>query len=93
MKRAAADALIDLHDDDKGALATAFADALDSDADGAWDVAADPEYGPRDRAAIVESSGAYWLVYRGTEPDSVTRFGDERDARAALAGLEIEVTS
>jgi len=62
--------------------AKALADMLD-DA-GAWDWADDSEHDPCDRLAVVESSGAYWLVYRGTESDEATRYASAAEAYAAL---------
>jgi hypothetical protein len=73
------DAIIDSTDEDESP-ATALADALDKA--GAWDWTDDSDHDPSDRLAVIESTGAYWLVYRGSEGDEATRYAtrDEADA-------------
>jgi hypothetical protein len=67
---------------DDGNEATAMADLLD--ASGAWDWSDEAEHGPEERLAVVERSGAHWLVYRGSEGDEATPFAAEADAKEAL---------
>jgi hypothetical protein len=62
--------------------AKALADMLDEQGD--WDWADESEHVPCDRLAVVESSGAYWLVYRGTESDAATRYASAAEAYTAL---------
>jgi len=66
-------------DDNEG---TVLADLLDENGD--WDWSDDAEHGPEDRLAVVESSGAHWLVYRGSEGDTAERFATDAEATAAL---------
>ncbi len=75
------DAAIDMCDSED-AIAAALADLLDDE--GAWDWSDGSEHDPSDRLAVVESSGAWWVVYRGTEADEVMRFGDGDRARAEM---------
>jgi hypothetical protein len=81
IKTSEVDAILDTVSDDD-TPAHALADLLDDKGD--WDWSDDSEHDPCDRAALVESSGAYWCVYRGTEGDTAERFADENEARAAL---------
>lgn len=75
------DAALDTVPDDEDA-AHALADLLD-DA-GEWDWSDGSEHDPSDRLAVLESSGAYWLVYRGTEGDSAYRYSTRDEAWDAL---------
>jgi hypothetical protein len=75
------DAVLDSTGDDANP-GTALADLLDASGD--WDWSDGAEHGPEDRLAVVESSGAYWLVYRGSESDEAMRFATEQEAPAAL---------
>lgn len=77
------DAVLDSVDGGDGCVAIALADLLDEH--GAWDWDDGAEHDPSDRLAVVESSGAYWLVYRGSEPDEVRRFASNDAAEKALA--------
>ena len=83
MTKSAVDAAIDADDE---TVATALADLLD--ANGAWDWTDDAE----DRFSVVESSGAWWLVYRGTESDEALRFASRDEAMTALADRTDGVT-
>jgi len=69
------DAAIDA--DDAG-IATRLADLLDKHGEWDWE----DSWGT---LAIVESSGAWWVVYRGTEPDQAWR---HRFREAALANFD-----
>lgn len=75
------DAAIDSLDDDTDP-ATALADLLDHY--GEWDWTDGSEHDPSDRAAVLESSGAWWYVYRGTEPDRAVRCASSEEASALL---------
>jgi len=81
LDRNAVDAILDQFDEDEDP-SRALADLLDRR--GAWDWSDGSEHEPSDRLAIIESTGAVWLVYRGTEPDSARRYGSRAEARAAL---------
>lgn len=70
-------------DQDDSGVAERLADLLDDAGD--WDWTDDSEHDPYDRFAVIESTGAYWLVYRGTESDSARRFASREDADDALA--------
>lgn len=82
------DAILDTVGDDENP-GTALADLLDKTGD--WDWSDGAEHGPEDRLAVLESSGAYWLVYRGSEADNAERFGDEALARAALKAQSAQI--
>lgn len=83
----AIDAALDAIDEDTdGASAEALADLLDKH--GQWDWTDDAEHDPSDRLAVVESTGAYWVVYRGTEPDQAWRFATRAEADEKFAGLK-----
>jgi hypothetical protein len=71
----------DDEDEDKS-TAHLLADLLDQH--GAWDWDDGSEHAPSDRLAVVESSGAWWCVYRGTESDCAWRFASYEDANAVL---------
>lgn len=73
------DAVLDTVDEDDSP-ATALADLLDKR--GEWDWSDDSDHDPSDRTAVVESSGAWWAVYRGTEADEAHRCASEDEARA-----------
>ena len=75
------DAVLDSVDDDSNP-GTALADLLDNSGD--WDWSDEAEHGPEDRLAVVESTGAYWLVYRGSEGDTAERFASADAAHIAL---------
>ncbi len=81
------DAALDLvgDDDEDGTTATVLADLLD--AHGEWDWSDGSAHCPSDRVAVVESSGAYWCVYRGVEPDRAWRCGTGFDAERQAALL------
>ncbi len=81
IKVATVDAVLDSVAEDESP-ATALADLLDRH--GEWDWSDGSETDPHDRFGVVESSGAWWLLYRGTEPDECTRFAVEAEARQAL---------
>jgi hypothetical protein len=81
IKASQVDAILDTVSDDESP-AEALADLLDEK--GAWDWSDGSEHDPSDRLAVLESSGAYWLVYRGTEADEATRFATDSEAQAAL---------
>ena len=89
IKVAQVDAILDTVSDDENP-GTALADMLDQSDD--WDWSDEAEHGPEDRFAIVESSGAWWLVYRGSEDDEATRFATEQEAQSALSA-QVEVVS
>lgn len=78
---ATVDEILDRVADDESP-ASELADLLD-DA-GAWDWSDGAEHEPSDRAAVIESSGAYWCVYRGTEPDRASRHATSAEARVAM---------
>jgi hypothetical protein len=63
--------------------ATALADLLDRY--GQWDWTDDSAHDPSDRFAVVESTGAWWLVYRGTEADAAWRHATRESAEANMA--------
>jgi hypothetical protein len=71
------DAILDTVDEDDSP-AKALADYLDKR--GAWDWSDGAEHEPSDRVAVVESSGAWWAVYRGTEGDEAVRCATEAEA-------------
>lgn len=75
------DAVLDTVGDDESP-AQALGDLLDEGGD--WDWSDGSEHCPEDRLAVVESTGAYWLVYRGVESDEATRFATADEAHAAL---------
>ncbi len=81
IKATQVDAVLDMVADD-ASPATALGDLLDESGD--WDWSSGAEHGPEDRLAVVESTGAYWLVYRGIESDEATRFATADEAHAAL---------
>jgi hypothetical protein len=83
------DAILDSVDDESNP-GTVLADLIDKT--GAWDWSDGSEHGPEDRLAVVESSGAWWLVYRGSEGDEAERFASEDDARKALKAQAYEIT-
>lgn len=72
------DAVLDTANEDE--TATALANLLD--AKGAWDWSDNSDHDPSDRTAVVESSGAWWAVYRGTEADEAHRCASADVARA-----------
>jgi len=72
------DAVLDMVGDDESP-ATALADMLD--VDGQWDWSDDGEHDPSERTAVVESSGAWWAVYRGSSDDDARRCATEGEAR------------
>lgn len=79
------DAALDVLDEDEdGASAEALVTLLDEH--GEWDWDDGSTHDPSDRIALVESSGAYWVVYAGTEPDQAWRFGllDDAERQRAL---------
>jgi hypothetical protein len=88
IKVAQVDAVLDSVSDDESP-AGALADLLDEKGD--WDWSDDSEHDPSDRLAVLESSGAYWLVYRGAECDAATRFASYGEAQSALADARHEV--
>jgi hypothetical protein len=45
------------------------------------------EHEPSDRFAVVESSGAWWLVYRGTESDTADDYASEGEAMSAYRAI------
>lgn len=59
--------------------ATALANLLDRR--GEWDWSDDGEHDPSERVAVIESTGAWWVVYRGAEPDEARRYATESEAR------------
>ena len=65
---------------DEDSPAGALADLLDRR--GEWDWSDGAEQDPSDRVAIVESSGAWWAVYRGTEGDEASRCATREEADA-----------
>lgn len=71
------DAVLETVDADPSA---ALADMLDKH--GEWDWSDDGEHDPSERVAVVESSGAFWAVYRGSESDEAVRCATEDAARA-----------
>ena len=75
------DAILDTVDDDESP-AEALCDALDES--GAWDWTDNAEHDPSDRLAVLESSGACWLVYRGAGADKASRYASRAEAKAAL---------
>lgn len=83
------DAAIDALDDDTNPGST-LADLLDDTGD--WDWSDEAEHGPEDRLAVVESTGAWWLVYRGSEPDSADRHASADEAWAALHDQAKQIT-
>jgi len=74
------DAAIDSAADDTS-VGTVLADLLDKH--GAWDWSHDSN-----RYAAVESSGAWWLVYRGTAPDRAWRFSNQDEATDRLSSAK-----
>jgi len=83
------DAVLDTVDDE--GVATALADLLDSE--GAWDWSDDSDHDPSDRVAVIESSGAWWAAYRGTEADEARRCASEDAAQAIMTGWIEQVQS
>jgi hypothetical protein len=83
------DAALDSVSDDENP-AEVLADLLDHH--GAWDWSDESEHDPSDRLAVLESSGAYWLVYRGTEDDEATRFASGAAAQQALKDQAERIT-
>lgn len=81
-------ALDSVSDDDDPSKA--LGDLLDASGD--WDWSDGAEHSPEDRLAVVESSGAYWLVYRGSESDEATRFSISDEAHAALKDQAESIT-
>jgi hypothetical protein len=79
LSRSAIDVVIDVSDD---GIATRLANLLDEH--GTWDWADDSDHDPSDRLAVLESSGAWWLVYRGTEADDATVYETWAEAWHAL---------
>lgn len=79
LRVSAVDAAIDM---DGAGIANRLADLVDKH--GAWDWSDEAEHDPSDRMAVIESSGAYWLVYRGTEDDSADRYASRDEAWDAL---------
>lgn len=68
------DAVLDrASQDDPDDIAAALGDLLDRHA--AWTWTDDAPAEPQECLALVESSGAYWVVYRGASPDSAEAFG------------------
>jgi hypothetical protein len=82
IKTTKVDAVLDSVDGGDFSVAVALADLLDEC--GEWDWSDDSEHDPCDRLAVLESTGAYWLVYRGSEPDEATRYESSDVAHAAL---------
>lgn len=84
----AVDAVLDPVDDDAadGTCARLLVELLDEY--GAWDEydGGHPHY-PDDRIAIVESTGAYWCVYAGTEGPRAWRYGSYDDAARQMDRL------
>lgn len=80
ISRAQIDSVIDSNDDDR--IAQGLGDLLD--ATGEWDWSDGSDHDPSDRLAVLGSSGAWWLVYRGTEGDEATCFATEHEAQSAL---------
>ncbi len=83
---AALDSCTDEDDEVISDVGTALADLVEDH--GAWDWSDESEHDPSDRAAVVESSGAWWCVYRGTEPDQAWRFAGEGEALARLEAIQ-----
>lgn len=79
------DTVLDTVADDESP-ATALADLLDRH--GAWDWSDGSEHDPSDRTAVLESSGAFWCVYRGTEPDSASRCATLEEATVLLRAIQ-----
>lgn len=77
--------MVDAAIDQDGSSAQALGDLLDKH--GAWDWTDDSERDPSDRLAVVESSGAWWCVYRGTESDDAWRFASRDEAVSKLDAL------
>ncbi|HEY2510169.1 MAG TPA: hypothetical protein VGI39_04915 [Polyangiaceae bacterium] len=54
------------------------------DRKGDWDWSDDGEHEPSERVAVLESSGAWWAVYRGSADDDARRC-DSKDAAIGVA--------
>lgn len=82
------DAILDEVDDEESP-AHALADLLDDR--GEWDWSDGAEHEPSDRMAVLESSGAYWLVYRGTEGDTADRYASADEAMVQMRATVSEI--
>ena len=82
------DAALDMADDDDGAIASALCWLIDrSPSSTGWDWTSSDE-DDCERASVIESTGAWWIVSDGIDGPQAYRYGTREDAREHLREIK-----